>query len=144
MKNCTRIISLILIVAILTPLNVFAEEDVAPYGSNYFSATETYIYRINGNTIGVWFYALAKREMDQLGASYIQIERSADKQNWTSVATYTSLNYSQLMSSGVYQHGNYVPYVATYGYYYRAYVRFCAKEDGATAYFSWYTNPFYV
>lgn len=144
MKRSVRLISLVLVIAILVPVAAFAEEGAAPYASNYFAMTETYIYRINGNTIGVWFYAMAKRKMDQLGTSYIRVERSTDQENWTSVAVYESRNHSQMMSPNVYDYGNSVPYVATPGYYYRAYVKFCAKEDNATAYFNWYTDPFYV
>ena len=143
MKGMFRIGCLILAGLLLLPTAAYAEE-ASTYGSNYFSAMQTYIYEADDGQLGVWFYVIAKREMNKVGADYIQVERSRDKSSWTAVKTFHDENNPNMLEEYRYSYGSSVFFTPTPGYYYRAYVRFYAKEGTATATYSCYTSSFYA
>lgn len=143
MKKMIRIGCLILAVLLIFPATAYATE-ASTYGSRYFSAMQTYIYEADSGQLGVWFYVIAKRDMNKLGADYVQVERSRDKSSWTTVATFHDDNNPSMLGENRFTYGSSVFFTPTSGYYYRALVRFYAKEGTATATYSWYTDSYYA
>lgn len=128
MKRFTKAICLVLILALCLAIPVGAEE-IAPYASNYFGSYRAYLSGETSTSFQVCFTVTAVREMDKLGVDYIDIERSSDGVNWTTVKTYDSSDYSNLMTTNTGYHSGYVTYSNKQsGYQYRAYIEFYAKE----------------
>lgn len=144
MKTIKNGISLILIIAMLVAIPVYAEESAAPYASAYFSSHQTYLYVISGNRIGVWFDVLASNTMEELGANSIVLQRSSDRSNWTNIKTFTPENYPVMIAEDVTWHADGVPYTASYNYYYRAKVQFYAKRGNGSATYTLYSSPLYL
>ena len=72
--------------------------------------------------------------MTELGASEIQVQRSTDERNWTTVRTYYKANYSQMTDTNTASYANCVSYTATTGYYYRAVVTLYARNSSGSGY----------
>lgn len=139
MKEFTKCVCLVLILSLLCVVPVCAEEAV-PYASAVFSATETYLYTISGNQIGVRFEVIAKTEMDELGVRSIVMQRSSDDKNWKDMKTLVPEDYPQMIDEGAAYYANGVPYNGTSGYCYRAYVEFYAKNGNRTGVYFTYTE----
>ena len=142
MKRFAKYICLVLSLVMCIVLPVKAEE-IAPYGSAYFGSHNAYLWNNTGSSFEVWFSISAVRTMDELGANYIEIERSSDGVNWSVVKTYSKDNYSNLIAHDTIYHSGHVTYTNVQsGYQYQAYVSFYAKDSsgnrgysGAYAYF---------
>ena len=141
MKRFLRLVSLILVMAMLcaAPANAAVEEEATTYSSAYFMKYSTYLYKISSIQFQVWFDVTATGGMDQLGVSSIKVQRSADKETWTTMKTYTPDSYSQMLCENTGMHTGYVTYAGTAGYYYRAYVTFYAKDSSGQGKLNKYT-----
>lgn len=134
-KGCTiRIISIVLIVAILCPINVFAMETRA---SHYLSSYSAYIYPAGWGKVQVWFNVDGTGYMDEIGALEIQLYESKDNETWTWVDTYRHVDYADMLAYDDFTHMSHVEYNGTIGRYYKAYVCVWAGKngDGDTRYF---------
>ena len=67
--------------------------------------------------------------MDELCASSIRVQRSADGSNWETMRAYEPGVYTQMICENTSFHCSYVSYTGTPGYYYRAYVTFYARNS---------------
>lgn len=138
-KGCTvRIISVVLIAAILCPINVFAMETRA---SHYLSSYSAYIYPAGWGKVQVWFSVDGTNDMDEIGALEIKLYESKDNETWTWVETYQHVDYSGMLGYNDFSHYGHVEYNGTIGRYYKAYVCVWAGKDGDgdTRYF--WTTP---
>lgn len=140
MKRFIRCVCLVLVVACLTTNLAFAAENVEPRASNFFWCSSVYLYQRSDRTFEVWFDVSAVHTMDELGASVIKVQRSADGENWTTMKTYTKESYSQMIRSNTQYHADCVTYTGTEGYYYRAYIELYAKDSSGTGYMDRYTS----
>lgn len=133
MKRFTRSVCVILIVALMAAVPVCADDGITPYSSSFFMSYDTYFYEASSTTtttrFRVWFDVTGTGIMEELGASYIEIQRSSDGQNWTVMRTCTPTGYSQMLGYDTHKHVDYISYTGTKGYYYRAYVEFYAKNS---------------
>lgn len=100
--------------------------------SAYFSAYDSFLWKTSGTTFQVWYDVIGNGTMDKLGVSCIKVQRSTDGQNWTTVKTYLSSNYPDMICENTFSHGGYVTYTGSIGYYYRAYVTFYATKGTGT------------
>ena len=133
MKRFIKIICMVLVFSMCLAVPVGAAE-IAPYASNYFMSYRTYLSGETSTSFQVCFTVTAVREMDKLGVDYIDIERSSDGVNWTTVKTYDSSDYSDLMAEDTFFHAGQVTYSNKQsGYQYRAYIEFYAKEGNGSA-----------
>lgn len=134
MKRFLRLVSLILVMAMVASVPVYAaeQEEATPYSSAFFTKYSTYLYKISSIQFEVWFEVSATGGMTQLGVSQIKVQRSADKSTWETMKTYTPDSYSQMLCSNTGTHASCVTYAGTPGYYYRAYVTFYAKNSSGT------------
>ena len=132
MKRFVKLMCLVLIFAMCLAIPVGAEE-IAPYASNYFGSYRAYLSTSTSTSFKVCFSITALRQMDKLGVDYIDIERSSDGVDWTTVKTYDSSVYSDLMTTDTFYHSGNVTYSQKQsGYQYRAYVHFTAEEGNGS------------
>lgn len=133
MKRFTRAVCVILIVALMAAVPVYADDGIAPCSSSFFMRYDTYLYAVSSTTtttrFQVVFDVTGTGIMDEIGVNYIEIQRSSDGQNWTVMRTCTPANYSQMIDYDTHSHVDYISYTGTKGYYYRAYVEFYAKNS---------------
>ena len=140
MKRFVRCVCFFLAVTMILVTPAFAAEIATPRASNYFAYHSTYLEKTSGTQFDVWFDVTAVGGMDELGTSTIEVQRSSDNVNWTTMKTYTKSSYSQMICEDTCAHADYVTYYGTSGYYYRAYVVFYAKKGSGTAEYSMYTS----
>ena len=143
MKKLMRIIGVLLVAAMLVPAQAWAaeEEAVMPCASTHISSTRNYIYGIDGSTFSVWYDILGTDTMDDIGASYIRIERSkTGTGSWSIMRMFNSSLYTDLLGHNTVRHNGSVTYTGTAGYYYRAYVMYYAGADGNSSYYGSYTS----
>ena len=128
MKKAVRLVCMILVCSLLLAVPVQAAE---PRASYFFSSYGTDLYKASSSSFQIWFDVVANvATMDVLGVSEIIVYRSADRQSWTKMRTYTMDNYPEMVDQNTSCHGGYVTYnYATPGYYYRAYITFYAKNS---------------
>lgn len=134
MKRLVKYLCLILVMSFCLAIPVAAAE-TAPYASNYFGSRDAYLWRTSDTSCQAWFEVTSVRGMTELGARYIDIERSSDGVNWRVVKTYDRSNYSNLIKYNTVNHTSYVTFNDLEpGYQYRMYVELYAKDsDGNTA-----------
>ena len=132
MKRWFRCISLILAISMLLAVPAFAAETANSRASDYFWASSVYFWNTSGRNYEIWFDVTAVGTMAELGTSKIQVQRSTDEENWTTVRTYYKEDYSQMTRSSTTSYANCVPFTATTGYSYRAIVTLYAKNSSGT------------
>ena len=143
MRFTLRLISLLMVAAMLIAVPVFAEE-AGTYSSLYFTSYGAYIYIRSGRTIEIWFDTMGKGLMDKIGVSSIQLERSLDGTNWIPDATFSPEDYPQMLEENTGSACNYVPYTAQYKYYYRAHVEFYGEKNNGCGYATYCTAVKYI
>ena len=126
MKRFVKCLCLILAMSFCLVIPAAAEE-AAPYGSSYFSSRDAYLWRTSSTSCQAWFEITATRGMAELGADYIEIERSSDGVNWSYVTTFDSSVYSNMIANNTSDHCSYVTFSKMEpGYQYRMYVNLYA------------------
>lgn len=140
MKKFTQGICILLIIALVFPMTAFASEIAEPRASNYFAAESCYLDKTSDTEFDVWFEATGVGTMDEIGASTVQIQRSTDGSNWTTVKTFSKASYSEMIDKNTTAHCCGLSYTGTKGYYYRAYVQFYAKKGTGSAVLDRYTS----
>ena len=128
MKKMMRILSLAIAATLLLVMTVCADEGNA-YSSLFFASYDSFIYIPSGRTLEIWFDVVGNGAMDEIGVSYIELERSSDGRNWTVVKTFLPESYPQMIIEDTGINYDCVSYLGAYGYYYRAYVTFYAKNS---------------
>jgi len=129
MKRFATFLCLILVLSVCVVLPASAEE-AAPYASKFFMSRDAYLHRTSDTSFQAWFEVTAMRGMAELGADYIEIERSSDGVNWSVVKTYDRDDYSNMIKYNTSNHCSYVTYSeAESGYQYRMYVNLYAKDS---------------
>lgn len=132
MKRFTQILCLLLIASMILAVPAMAAEQA----SNFFMSHSCYLWEISDSEFQVWFDVIAVDGMDVLGASEIVVQRSTDRVNWESVATYTDFygyNTGEYGACATYSS-------ASSGYYYRAKVTFYAENDTGCGFYTDYTS----
>ena len=140
MKRFLRLICLLLVCTTICSITANAAENIAR-GSDYFMSRSCYLWKTSSTQFQVWFDVTAMGIMDELGASTVKVQRSADGENWEDMQTYRKANYSNMICENTGMHASYVTYSgAQPGYYYRAYVCFYAKNAEGIAQYNSYTS----
>lgn len=133
-----RIAAIILLVAIVLPMNAMAVE---PRASDYLSMYTAYIYPAGWGKVQVWFSVTGTGDMDEIGALEIRLYESKDNETWTWLKTYDYTDYPGMLGYNNYYHDGHIEYNGTIGRYYKAYVCIWGGKDGDgdTRYF--WTTP---
>lgn len=127
MKRGTKLLCVIVAMCILLAVPVSADE-LETRASAFFVSTLTYLYQTDDNHFAVCFEVVAKSKMDELGVSYIEVQRSTDGENWTLMKTYSPSVYTVMLGEDTaYWAGN-VSYAGSPGSQYRAVVTYYAKN----------------
>lgn len=133
MKKIIRITCAFLAICLLLAFPAFAESESHTRASLFFTAHDCYLYKVDSSTFEIWFDVTATGMMQELGVCSIEVERSADGVNWSSMRTYDSDDYSQMICENTSTHEGCITYrYATPGHYYRAYITFYAKNSSGT------------
>ena len=122
-----KILAIVLVVAIVFPINAMAADTRA---SDYLTSYSAYVYPSGWGKVQVWFSVDGTGYMDELGALRIQLYESTDNETWTWVKTYQHIDYSGMLGYNDYTHYGHVEYGGTIGRYYKAYVCVWAGKDG--------------
>lgn len=134
-----RIITIILVIALILPMGVSAStaQTVQPRGSDYLISYNAYIYPAGNGLIQVWFTVDGTDYMDTIGALTIRIYESTDQVNWTWKKSFSNGNYPSMIEFNDYCYCSHVDYQGIPGRYYKAYVCIWAGKDGGgdTRYF---------
>jgi hypothetical protein len=138
MKRFLKMVSLVMVIAVLMAVPAYAQES-AERSSSYFSSYRAYCTKVSSTKIGIVYQVLALGEMDELGASTIKVQYSSDKKNWTTAKTFTKANYSSMIETDAATFASALECTVPSGYYYRAYVAFYAKNGSGTGYKYYYT-----
>lgn len=130
MKWITKLICLIVAMALLLAVPVAAEENdgISTY-SLYFISWSAYLYKESSTQFDICFDVLARDTMKELGVSWVKVQRSSDGSTWSTIETLTPDDYPEFMAENTSMHMDYILYTATSGYYYRAYMKFYAKNS---------------
>ena len=144
MKSILRLICIVLSLALCVTIPASAEAEVSSRASNYFHLTSTYIHQLNATQFEVWFDLVGVEGMDEIGASKITVQRSADGETWQNMFSYLPEYYPQMIAYNTGSHGACVPYHGTAGYYYRGVVTFYAKNSEGSGRMYRYTNTVYL
>ena len=128
MNRFIRLISLIMVVAVLLAVPVFSEEETAPKASHYIMRTCVYLDQIASIQFNVWYEVIALGIMDEVGAYSIRIQESTDGQTWTTVKTFYASDTPSMVLENDMGHSGYVTYTGYLGRYYRAKVIFFARN----------------
>lgn len=134
MKQTVRLVSLILVFAILLAVPAYATEEHAMYGSSYFVYTNAFLTKASGTNFNVSYHVTGAGGMDKIGVSYLQLQVSSDNSSWSPVASYYNL-----ISTNSSVHSGSFTYTGVSGKYYRAYVEFYAMNDTGSGY-KYYTT----
>ena len=144
MKGFVRCTCLLLVLSMVLAIPAFAAEPVEPRGSSYFINSSVYLYNISGNSFDAWFEVTGTGLMDEIGVSFIKIQRSSDGSSWTTVKTYSKESYPSLLDYNSAYHTAGVSYTAVGGYYYRAFIQLYAKKGVNYGTMDEYTSKIYI
>ena len=144
MKRFLKCICLLLSLTMLLSIPAHAVEADNTRASNYFGASAVYLYKTSSTSFQAWFEVTCVRTMDKVGAKEIKIQRSSDNETWTTVATYSMNNYSNLICQNALGHVGCVNYTGTSGYYYRAYYKLYAQDETGTGVWNRYSESIYI
>ena len=136
MKRFVRCVCFLMAAMMLFTTTAFAAESRS---SDFFMKTSTYIDRSSTSKLDIWFDVTAVGIMDVLGVRSIELQRSTDRTNWTTIKTFDKADYSQMTCSNTGAHADCVTYYGSSGYYYRAHVEFYAKNSTGTGVYGSYT-----
>lgn len=145
MKNQTgfsisKIICLVLVVALLVPCNVSAAsvESAVPYASNYLSLYSAYVYVTSSGQVQVWFEVMGTDDMDEIGSLRIVLYESSDGTTWTKVKTFLHDSTAGMLYENDYYVSSHVSWSGgSTSKQYKAYVCVYAGKNGSgdTRYF---------
>ena len=128
MKKMIRVLSVVISVVLIIALPVQATE-ANTYSSVFFASYDSFLRNPSGNMLRMWFDVVGNGAMDKIGVESIELDRSSDGINWTTIRTFYAEDHPQMICENTGIAYDYVAYAVSYGYYYRAYVTFYAENS---------------
>ena len=144
MKRFIRGTCFVLVAVLLLATTAFAEEAIEPKASYFFGSYSTFLCNVSGASFEAWFDVTGTGGMDEIGVSFIKIQRSSDGVNWITVRTFSKEDYPHLIDYNTANHTAGISYTGTRGYHYRAYIQLYAKNSRGTGYYDRYTSSIYI
>lgn len=130
MKRFTKVICVIVVMALLSAVPVAAaEEQTASPRSLFYISWSANLYKESSTQFDICYDVIAAGVMQKLGVSEVKVQRSLSGSIWTTIDTLTPSDYPELMGYNTDMHMDYFLYTAKSGYYYRAYMTFYAKDS---------------
>lgn len=124
MKRITKVLAIILVLALLAPSVAAATVDpVVPTSSAYLASYSAYM-SFSGTTVKAHFRVTGMSVLAEIGAKEVIIQESTDGVNWTDIATfnYADPGNDEMLATGKQIYTSYVSCTGTSGNYYRCYV----------------------
>lgn len=138
MKRLSQVVCLFLVFSFILPVYVQANVEA----SDYFVGDGCFLNKVSSTKFDICFDVTGTGTMQEIGASVITVQESSDGSHWTDKFTYTKEAYPQMIRKNTAFGGTSLSYTsATSGYYYRAYVRFYAKNKDGIGELPRYTTP---
>ena len=111
-KGLIRVIALCIIFSLIFPFSVSAatEETVQPYASKYLTAYNTYICRVNGGEIQIWYEVMGTGDMDEIGVLSIELYEVNSDDSLTWITTFLHENHNTMLAYDDWSHISYVSY----------------------------------
>lgn len=105
--------------------------NAALQASLYLTSYDAYMWADGGGVVSVYFDVQGTGTMDEIGALSIRLqERANGSSAWTTIKTYSYVNYPNMLDYDNFYYGSSVSYSGKTGYSYRAYVTVWAGKDG--------------
>lgn len=143
MKKMIRILCITVAVLMLFTIPVFATEG-STYSNLFISSYDSFITNPGGNMLRIWFDVVGNGEMDKIGVDYIELYRSPDGINWTTIRVFFPEDHPQMTRENTGIAYDFISYAVSYGYYYRAYVEFYAEDSRGIGTAYDYSETIYV
>lgn len=141
MRKFSRIVSLFIALTLFFAIPAQAVEANDSKSSNFFLRTGCFLHKTGERTFEVWFDLTCLGTMQQLGSTYIQVQRSSNgTSGWTPIRTYTPDGHPQMLKNNGLTYTNCVSFGGFAGYYYRAYIEFYATNSSGSGYAYMYTE----
>ena len=112
--------------------------------SHFFASYGSFITVPSGNTLKIWFDAVGNGTMDEIGVERIELDRSSNRTDWTTIRIFYPEDYPQMIRTNTGINYDYVSCNVTGGFYYRAYVVFYAKDSRGLGNEYCYTDTMYM
>jgi len=144
MNRFLKLTCVLLALVLILSIPAKAVENGNPRASYFFIKSCVTLCEISGSYFEAWFDVTGTGIMDEIGVSFIKIQRSSDCTNWTTVCTYTKESYPSLITRNTANHTAGLSYVGTEGYYYRAHIQLYAKNSNGMGTMNEYTAPIYI
>lgn len=144
MKRFIRSVCFVLVAVLLLTSTAVAAEVAEPRASYFFMSSSTYLCNVSGASFEAWFNVTGTGIMDEIGVSFIKIQRSSDGINWTTMRTFSKENYPHLLKYNSANHSDGISYTGTPGFYYRAWIQLYAKNSRGTGKMDEYTSYIYI
>ena len=141
MKIFRRIVVclLALCLTLAAPLTAFAADNQR--ASLFFMAYSVYIYKTGGNNYNACFDVTGTGPMLEIGAKSLAIQESSDGVNWTTIRTYTTEFYPQMVAENAGTHYWHFSRTATAGRCYRLEAILWAENERGTGEKTVYSDP---
>lgn len=129
-KFITLLMTLVFTMSYFFSVSAFAAEmeEITPYASDYFSSYDVAITSLGDGELRINITANGKKIMTEIGATKVVL-KEYNGSSWTTVKTFTSSSYPDLMGYNKRTHAGSVSYYnATDGKKYQATATFYAKD----------------
>lgn len=137
MKRISQVVCLLLVFSLILPICAQANVEA----SDYFGTDECFLLKVSSTEFKICFDVTGTGLMKEIGTSVITVQRSLDGSDWTDMKTYTKEANPEMICVNNFTYGTSLKYTsATPGYYYRAYVKFYAKNSNGIGEMPRYTS----
>lgn len=141
MKEFSRWISVLLVVCVVLTMPVYVKAADNQRASLFFAVHDVYIYKTGGNNYKACVDVTATGVMQEIGATSVSIQRSSDGVNWTTIYTFTSEDYPELVAKNTFTHYWEISRTAGSNMCYRLKVVLWAKDYRGTGSLTVYSYP---
>lgn len=127
-----KVIALCLVLILMTPFsaNAAGVESIMPLASYYLDAYTTYICRVNGGEIQIWYEVMGTGDMDEIGVLSIELYEVNSDGSLTWIKTFLHEDYDTMLAYDDWSHISYVSYQGSSTKTYKAYVGIWAGKNG--------------
>lgn len=128
MKKLIRLLCITISILMLFVMPISATEG-STYSNLFISSYDSFITNPGGNMLRIWFDVVGNGAMDKIGVECIELDRSSDGVNWTTIRSFWPEDHPQMIRENTGITYDFISYAVSYGYYYRAYVVFYAEDS---------------
>lgn len=132
MRKLVRGISICLVICMIMAVPVCVSAADNQRASLFFMAHQVYILKTGGYGYQACYDVTGTGTMQEIGAKSLSVQRSEDGENWTTIRTYTSDTYPEMIAENTVTHDGEFSRLAAPGHYFRLKVVLWAKDSRGT------------